>query len=215
MQPQDPSQMRVSDADRHRVAEVLREAAAEGRLDLDELDERLGAAYAAKVYADLVPLTLDLPGPSVSAPAPQFSPQFSASPVSSDRTPAHQTSMAMMSEVKRTGRWVVPPAPSALAVMGSVVLDLRQAEFTVQETVITAVAFWGEVKILVNAGTRVVMDGVGFMGEFQQGTDRVPADIAPGAPVVRVKGLGLMGSVKVTRKRMPGEPGPVKKLLGG
>ena len=58
----DPDQLRISDADRHKVAEVLRDAAGEGRLDLDELDERLEATYAAKVYADLVPIVVDLPG---------------------------------------------------------------------------------------------------------------------------------------------------------
>ncbi len=59
--PGDPAHLRVSDEDRHKVAEILREAAGEGRIDLDELDERLGATYAAKTYADLVPITLDLP----------------------------------------------------------------------------------------------------------------------------------------------------------
>src|SRR5690606_32055326 len=43
----EPSELRASDADRERVAEVLRQAAAEGRLDLNELDERLGLVYAA------------------------------------------------------------------------------------------------------------------------------------------------------------------------
>ena len=57
----DPRQLRISDADRHQVAEILREAAGEGRLDLDELDERLEATYAARTYADLVPITADLP----------------------------------------------------------------------------------------------------------------------------------------------------------
>ena len=56
------ARMRISDADRHRVAELLREAAGDGRLDLDELDERLEATWAAKTYADLVPITADLPG---------------------------------------------------------------------------------------------------------------------------------------------------------
>ena len=57
----DRSRLRISDADRHRVAELLREAAGEGRIDMEELDERLEAAYVAKTYADLVPLTADLP----------------------------------------------------------------------------------------------------------------------------------------------------------
>ena len=66
----DPSQLRISDADRHQVAELLREAAGEGRLDLEELDERLEATYAAKTYADLVPITIDLPVPGEPAAAP-------------------------------------------------------------------------------------------------------------------------------------------------
>lgn len=68
MEPAGPdrARLRISDEDRHRVAEVLREAAGDGRIDLGELDERLDAAYAAKTYADLVPLTADLP---VGAPA--------------------------------------------------------------------------------------------------------------------------------------------------
>ena len=64
----DPTQLRVSDDDRHKVAEILREAAGEGRIDLDELDERLEATYAAKTYADLVPITVDLPAHEPSSP---------------------------------------------------------------------------------------------------------------------------------------------------
>lgn len=61
MSDQDPSQLRISDEERHQVAELLREAAGDGRIDLAELDERLEATYAAKTYGDLVPITLDLP----------------------------------------------------------------------------------------------------------------------------------------------------------
>ena len=69
----DPTQLRIGDAERHQVAEILREAAGEGRLDLDELDTRLEATYAARTYADLVPITLDLPAhphPRPGDPAP-------------------------------------------------------------------------------------------------------------------------------------------------
>jgi hypothetical protein len=60
MSEQDPAQLRISDAERHQVAELLREAAGDGRIDLSELDERLEATYNAKTYADLVPITADL-----------------------------------------------------------------------------------------------------------------------------------------------------------
>jgi hypothetical protein len=54
--------VRASDAERDQSAEILRVAYAEGRLTRAELDERTGAAYAAKTRADLRDLTSDLPG---------------------------------------------------------------------------------------------------------------------------------------------------------
>lgn len=63
----DPS-MRASDADRERVATRLREGHAEGRLTIEEFQERLDAAYAAQTRADLVPITRDLPDTAPDAP---------------------------------------------------------------------------------------------------------------------------------------------------
>jgi hypothetical protein len=60
---------RASDAEREQVADRLRAAAAEGRLDPDELEERLGAAYGARTAGELVPLTADLPAPAGAVPA--------------------------------------------------------------------------------------------------------------------------------------------------
>ena len=57
------SELRISDADRDRVADRLRFAAGEGRLSSDELEERLEAAFAARTDAELAPLTADLPAP--------------------------------------------------------------------------------------------------------------------------------------------------------
>lgn len=213
MDQHDPGRLRVSDQDRHRVAEVLREAAAEGRLEIDELDERLEAAYAAKVYADLVPLTADLPGalpapmPPPHLPVPRPAPGLPA-------TISYDHSVAVMSGVDRKGVWQVGETHNAFALMGGVVIDLRQARFTSRETVINANTVMGGIDIYVNAHTHVVVEGFGVMGAFDQARDRVPAELGPDSPVVRVKGVAMMGAVTVTRKRMPGEPGKVKKMLG-
>ncbi|WP_051399898.1 DUF1707 SHOCT-like domain-containing protein [Haloechinothrix halophila] len=53
--------MRASDADRARVADVLHRHTADGRLTLDEFDQRAAAAYAARTIGDLDVLTVDLP----------------------------------------------------------------------------------------------------------------------------------------------------------
>jgi hypothetical protein len=203
--PRDASSLRISDEDRHRVAEVLRQAAGEGRLDLDELDERLEAAYAAKTYGELVPITMDLPlagtaGVSVPHPAPRPAAPTPAGPV-----PRFSGSVAVMSETKRVGPWVVQDGHTAFALMGGVVLDLREARFEGREVTINANAVMGEVKVIVNAGTSVVVEGIGVMGEFTEQRAKVPFDPALGGPVVRVRGLALMGSVNVQRKGPPGD----------
>ncbi|HVT66976.1 MAG TPA: DUF1707 domain-containing protein, partial [Trebonia sp.] len=122
-------ELRASDGDRERVAEQLREAAGHGRLSMDELEERLERAYGAKTYAELAPLTRDLPaaGTGVPLPAPAAS---SAVGSRIGGTPNRgRWSIAIMSGSTRRGRWVVPARFNAFAFWGGVVLDLREANF--------------------------------------------------------------------------------------
>ena len=112
------------------MAEVLRQAAGEGRLDLEELDERLEATYAARTYADLVPITQDLPAERPAHPPVQ---RPAAGPAT-----RYESSVAVMSGVDRKGVWEVGPTHTALSVMGGVGIDLREAVFTGPEVVITA-----------------------------------------------------------------------------
>lgn len=128
---------------------------------------------------------------------------------------SYASSTALLSGVSRKGMWRVPDRHTAVAVMGSVTLDLREAVFTAREMVIHAHAIMGSVDVVVNAGTHVVVEGTGIMGTFEQARDRVRPAYDAGAPIVRVRGMSLMGAVTVTRKRMPGEPGKIQKMLGG
>ena len=193
--------LRISDDDRHKVAEVLRQAAGEGRIDLEELDERLEATYAAKTYGELVPITADLPMAGQQHQVAPASPRPNASLVPANSYP---TSFSIMGECKRTGVWEVPAKHNAFSMMGGVTIDLREAVFTAQETVIEAVAIMAGIDIFVNPQTRVIVEGVGIMGDFSEGRSKVPADLHPGSPVVRVKGISLMAGVSVKRKDLPG-----------
>ncbi|RYU14205.1 DUF1707 SHOCT-like domain-containing protein [Nocardioides iriomotensis] len=196
----DPSRLRISDDDRHKVAEVLRKAAGEGRIDLEELDERLEATYAAKTYGDLVPITADLPVAGVQhavAPAPR--PQAPQVPAT-----VHESSFSIMGDCTRRGVWQVPAKHNAFTMMGSITLDLREAQFSAQETVIEAYAIMAGVEIVVNPWTQVIVEGVGIMGAFGEARSKVTPDIRPDSPVVRIKGLALMAGVDVKRKDLPG-----------
>jgi hypothetical protein len=197
----EPSQLRISDEDRHKVAEVLRLAAGEGRIDLEELDQRLDATYRAKTYGDLVPITADLPVAGDVHPRPVPRPPIPTAAPSA----RYRGSIAVMSATKRAGSWVLEDGHTAVAVMGSVLLDLREAQFGSRDLTVYATAVMGEVTVVVDAGTSVVVDGVGVMGEFSELRPRVPFDPERGGPVVRVRGFALMGAVHVQRKGPPGE----------
>jgi hypothetical protein len=202
MDGQDPSQLRISDDDRHRVAEVLREAAGEGRIDFEELDERLEATYSARTYADLVPITLDLPAQSAARlpvqpaadPSPQVVPGAAA-----------ERHLAIMSGLERKGAWVVPQRLTVNCFMGGADLDLRRAQFAAREVVITINAVMGGADIKVNPQTHVIMEGTGIMGGYSGPSDSTSPDLDANGPVVRIRGFALMGGVSVSRRPAPGQ----------
>lgn len=201
----DPSRLRISDAERHRVAEILREAAGDGRIDLTELDQRLEATYAARTYGDLVPITHDLPAhrDQVASPAPPPS----TTPVAA-RT---QRRFAILSGVDRSGVWTVPEHLTILCLMGGADLDLRQATFAAREVVITVNVFMGGASIIVGPHTHVVVEGIGVMGGYSGPSGLVDAVLDESSPTVRIKGVAVWGGVSVERKQMPG-PGRGKRL---
>lgn len=189
----DNASLRASDQDRDRTAEVLREAAAEGRLSLTELDERLDAVYAAKTYAELEPVIRDLPKAG-TAPAPVTATDATA------RFGGHATSssaIAVMGGFSRKGEWVVPKEFTAVTVMGGGEIDMRQARFAEREVTIHAVAIMGGISIIVPEDADVVVTGIGFMGAFDH---RATSAGQPDGPRIRVNGLALMGGVDVRRK---------------
>jgi hypothetical protein len=189
---------RVSDADRERVAELLRTAAGDGRLDIEELEERLELAYAAKTYGELVPITQDLPlaGTGHLMPEPESTP----SRVTVGGVPTSSNAIAIFGGAERKGSWVVPRHFNAFAMFGGVELDLRDATLEARDVTIIAVAIMGGVDIVVPDDLTVMVDGAGILGGFGETTKRGTPAPPGGAPVVRVKGLALFGGVTVSRK---------------
>jgi hypothetical protein len=168
---QDPANLRASDQDRERVAEILRDAAAVGRLNMFELDERLDAVYAAKTYAELEPVTRDLPRAGTPRPAASV-PAVAANPDRFGGNPSSSTAVAIMSGFSRKGTWVVPPTFTAVAIMGGI-------------------------EIVVPDDAEVQVAGIGLMGGFDHAATGVgQAD----GPVIRVTGLAFWGGVEVKRR---------------
>ena len=211
-QPEDPVaqalRMRASDADRERVASVLRDAYAEGRLTAVEHQERLDEAYRATTYGELVPVMRDLPVPPGTLAIPASSGAGVAPPAPSAAgivvNPAlagreTEDAIAIFSGFTRKGAWTVPPEMSAVCVFGGGELDLTEAVLTAQETVINAVCIFGGIEITVPEGMVVRGEVVGIFGGSE-----TPGDVAPaGAPVLVVKGAAVFGGVEVHRPKKP------------
>src|SRR5215207_5815890 len=199
--------MRASHADREQVAEILRTAAGDGRLDIDELQQRLEQVYAAKTYGDLEPIVRDLPKGSM--PAIRQVHPVAGGGERIGGVPSGTTAIAIFGGSERKGHWVVPSRFSALAMFGGVDLDLREVTFETTAVEITAVAICGGIDIKVPDDVVVQVEGAGIFGGFARPGD-APRP-GPGAPVVRINGVAIFGGVDV---KYPGPSGG-KRLEGG
>lgn len=192
----------MSNDDRERVAQVLHNAMAEGRLTVTELEERLDNVYAAKTFGDLEPVLRDLPVGNVGVQLPAVVTP-SPLPVPSSRIGGRGTSsgaVAIMSGTGRKGMWTVPPTFTSFAMMGGIEIDLTEARFEDAETTIQAFAFMGGIEIYVPEDIAVQVNGVGFMGAFENHT-RNQGQPAPGTPLVKITGLAVWGGVDVKRRK--------------
>ncbi|MEW2546058.1 DUF1707 domain-containing protein [Streptomyces sp. NPDC047002] len=198
--PVAPGAIRASDADRDRVADILRDALAEGRLDADEHSERVDAVYRAKTVGDLEPLVGDLPAGAGGAPRPAAGPEPRAAYGYGQEgagAPA-DTLVAVFSSNVRKGRWRIGPRTNAFSLFGNIEVDLTEALFAQRETVINATSVFGNVEVRVPENISLRGNGTGIFGNFEVRTLEGPD---PDAPVVIVNGLAVFGNVEAKPKR--------------
>jgi hypothetical protein len=187
---------RASDAEREAVVARLRHAAGEGRLTVEELGERIDAAYGATTRAELEPLTADLPDAGApDAPAytpPAVEPARSAPPVV----------LGILGGGGWRGRWRVPERMTVVNVLGGADLDLREATLAAPAVSITVWSVLGGSTITVPEGAQVELDGFALLGGNNLKLSG-PAP-PPGAPVIRVRAWSLLGGTDVRTKRGEG-----------
>lgn len=189
----DELDLRVSDAERERVAAALRHHCAEGRLTLEELTERLDEAYRARTAAELGDVLRELP--AEAAPRPRRSPK--------------RFTLAIFGGADRRGRWRVPRRSFVLTLFGGSDLDLRQAEIDSAVVTIWVFVVFGGADVYVPEGVEVDAGGFGlFGGVDEHGADKPPR---PGSPLVRVRSFALFGGADVWRVP-PGGPERVQEL---
>ena len=184
------SATRASDDDRIQVAQLLSEAASNGRLSLEEYENRLTKAYSAASYGQLERLTYDLPE------ALEYRRRKSR--------PAPSTMLlAILSGFERRGRWNIPGRMTTFTLFGGGVVDLRYADFTSPNVEIHAYSILGGQTILLPPEVNVHVRGHGVMGGFDQ---KVEGNGTPGAPTVTIKGFSLWGGVGIKRRKRSNAP---------
>ncbi|MEU9113446.1 DUF1707 domain-containing protein [Streptomyces sp. NPDC048483] len=197
-------ELRAADADRERVAEILRDALAEGRLEMTEFEERLDAAYRARTYGELTPLTADLPVTTQSSaggrPAATGVPAGWAERIGGTAT--SRGAFAMWSGFRRKGRWTAPRLFTAVTFQGGGKIDLREADFEASEITIRCIAVQGGIEVVVPPGVQVRVKGFALMGRFSRTEDGTGE---PGAPVVNITGFVFQGGVDTQRKATKAE----------
>ena len=171
----------ATDAERDLALALLREASVDGRLTVEDLAERAELVHASRTREDLAAATSGL----------ELTPASPTGDVDRQR--------ALLSSLRREGRWRLAPRTRFSAVLGSVTLDLRQAVLPGPDIEIEARAILGSVTVIVPQGVEVDVSGAGILSSEDLQVEGTPP---AGAPVVRIRHSWMMGSLSV-RSRLP------------
>lgn len=182
----------VTADERDDAVKQLTAAFTDDAIAVAEFERRVAAVYRAVSPQALKEITRDLPeaaqkGASVPAPVDQ--------PTAVTRRPTQQL-QSVLSAVERSVQGPMPERLDLRSVMGSLELDLRRADFPPGVTEIRVRAFMGSIEVELPKNVRVEDDGHAFLGAFSvRGRSRPRGGEA--APVVRITGQAILGSVEV------------------
>jgi DUF1707 SHOCT-like domain/Cell wall-active antibiotics response LiaF, C-terminal len=181
--------IRVSDSEREEIVALLGHAAGEGRLTLEEYNDRAGAAYSAKTRGELVCLIEDLPvagqQPTVLTPTASTAPTLGR---------PQERILAIFATDSRKGRWQVPAQVEARSVFGDCQIELQEAQLQHQVTRFDVTSVFGSVTIFAPEGVDIRMTGTAIFGSKES---KMHKPVTPGAPVIEVNCRVIFGSVTV------------------
>lgn len=191
---------------KERAVDRLRAHYVRDDISVETYEQLVDQAWAAGAPEDLERLFARfpaLPGAEGDVLAPGDAPTRAlASPVEQR---AHGFQIAILGGSERKGSWVPPRKLDTFAFMGGTGLDFREARLGPGVTEVRVLAFMGGAEIIVPPGVTVECSGIGIMGGFDGHDQSVPTT-DPSAPVIRIKGLAVMGGIEV-KMMMPGETG--------
>lgn len=199
--------LRVSDAEKEHVGQLLQRAVGQGMLSLGEFTERMDTALAAKTRGELNSVLIDLPGmqiaeehspvsPNRHPPQTHYAPQQArtytpspsgGSPSGGWHDPHAEVIRGTISTVTRKGPWNVPRALSIESRLSTVTLDFTQAVMTSQVVEVTVDDYCSTVTLVVPAEATVDLNAVETVGGSANNKVRTGPPIGPLHIVVRGK----------------------------
>ena len=194
----EPPDLRASDAEREQTAETLRQAMGEGRLSVEELEDRLRSAYSAPTVRELDRLVADVTVPRGAGRGTVASAGTSGLTVREGQG-GDRWVVSIMSGHDRKGRWRIAERCTVLNIMGGSDIDLNDVELSESVTQLNVYSFWGGGEIRVPDGVEVQVSNVAIMGgnDVKLGAEVVP----PGGPVIRIRLVSIMAGCSVERGR--------------
>jgi hypothetical protein len=179
---------RAADSDREAVAERLRIAAGDGRIDLAELEDRLGEAYAAKTYGQLETLVADLPLRAASI-----------TPAGALPEPETLVLKTKAPNIKQSGQWAVPQRIVAETTTGIITIDFTRASCAHREVVVEAVTGTGWIRLWLPDGWAARISPSSTNTSHIHNKAAQTADA--GAPTIIVTGHPVHGYIKIKHRR--------------
>ena len=180
--------------------ETLRGAASDGRLTVEELEDRVSTAYAARTRRELERLTADVTEaePERAGPAGRGGGGGLTVKAGPGGT---RWLVAIMGGHERRGWWRLGPRCTVLNIMGGSEIDLNDAELSERVTELNVYSIMGGGTVWVPDGVHVQVSSFALMGG---NGERLGDEVAPpGAPAIQIRMVSIMGGSEVRRGRRP------------
>ncbi len=191
--------LRASDAERDQAVEALHTAVTEGRLSVEELEERVQSAFTVRTRRELELLIADVSVQPLAGQRAGGRRGTGGQLTVREGPGGSRWVVSIMSGHERTGRWRIGSRCSVINVMGGSDLDLCDAELADRVIHITIYSVMGGGEIHVPHGVDVQVSNVAIMGgnDVQLGDEVVPR----GGPEIRIRLVSIMGGCSVRRGR--------------
>lgn len=178
---------------------MLRNAATEGRLDVDELEERLQSAYTVRTRPELERLVADVSVDLIAPGSGIAIPRGSSAPIVREGPGGSRWVISVLGGNDRVGRWRIARQCTVINVMGGSDVDLSTVELSDRVTQLNVFSVMGGSEIRVPDGVDVHVSKVALMG----GNDVRLGDYVPptGAPQIFIRLVSIMGGSSVRRGR--------------